>query len=169
MASFYAVFHGPEGLKAIAQRIHRKTVRLAKGLEKAGFKVEPDAFFDTITVDVGLFQIGVMSAAVQEGINLRAIGKNKVAVSYDETTRRDTTEAVWRAFGLNMRDNDLEPSYRIPNNLLRQSTYLEHEVFHMNRAETEMMRYMRRLSDRDLALDRAMIPLGSCTMKLNSV
>ena len=168
MASFYAVFHGPEGLKAIAQRIHRKTVRLAKGLEKAGFKVEPDAFFDTITVDVGLFQKGVMSAAVQEGINLRAIGKNKVAVSYDETTRRDTTEAVWRAFGLNMRDNDLEPSYRIPNNLLRQSTYLEHEVFHMNRAETEMMRYMRRLSDRDLALDRAMIPLGSCTMKLNS-
>ncbi len=168
MASFYAVFHGPEGLKAIAQRIHRKTVRLAKGLEKAGFKVEPDAFFDTITVDVGLFQKGVMSAAVQEGINLRAIGKNKVSVSYDETTRRDTTEAVWRAFGLNMRDNDLEPSYRIPNNLLRQSTYLEHEVFHMNRAETEMMRYMRRLSDRDLALDRAMIPLGSCTMKLNS-
>ena len=168
MASFYAVFHGPEGLKAIAQRIHRKTVRLAKGLEKAGFKVEPDAFFDTITVDVGLFQKGVMSAAVQAGINLRAIGKNKVAVSYDETTRRDTTEAVWRAFGLNMRDNDLEPSYRIPNNLLRQSTYLEHEVFHMNRAETEMMRYMRRLSDRDLALDRAMIPLGSCTMKLNS-
>ena len=168
MASFYAVFHGPEGLKAIAQRIHRKTVRLAKGLQKAGFKVEPDAFFDTITVDVGLFQKGVMSAAVQEGINLRAIGKNKIAVSYDETTRRDTTEAVWRAFGLNMRDNDLEPSYRIPNNLLRQSTYLEHEVFHMNRAETEMMRYMRRLSDRDLALDRAMIPLGSCTMKLNS-
>ena len=109
-----------------------------------------------------------MSAAVQEGINLRAIGKHKVAVSYDETTRRDTTEAVWRAFGLNMRDNDLEPSYRIPNKLLRQSTYLEHEVFHMNRAETEMMRYMRRLSDRDLALDRAMIPLGSCTMKLNS-
>ena len=168
MASFYAVFHGPEGLKAIAQRIHRKTVRLAKGLQKPGFKVEPDAFFDTITVDVGLFQKGVMSAAVQEGINLRAIGKNKVAVSYDETTRRDTTEAVWRAFGLNMRDNDLEPSYRIPNNLLRQSTYLEHEVFHMNRAETEMMRYMRRLCDRDLALDRAMIPLGSCTMKLNT-
>ena len=102
MASFYAVFHGPEGLKAIAQRIHRKTVRLAKGLEKAGFKVEPEAFFDTITVNVGLFQKGVMSAAVQEGINLRAIGKNKVSVSYDETTRRDTTEAVWRAFGLNL-------------------------------------------------------------------
>ena len=108
MASFYAVFHGPEGLKAIAQRIHRKTVRLAKGLEKAGFKVEPDAFFDTITVDVGLFQKGVISAAVKEGINLRAIGKNKIAISYDETTRRDTTEAVWRAFGLNMKDDDLD-------------------------------------------------------------
>ena len=169
MASFYAVFHGPEGLKAIAQRIHRKTVRLAKGLEEAGFTVEPAAFFDTITVDVGLLQKGVIQAAVNEGINLRPVGKTKVGISFDERTRRETTAAVWRAFGIERADDDLTPEYRIPDENKRTTKYLEHDVFHMNRAETEMMRYMRRLSDRDLALDRAMIPLGSCTMKLNSV
>ncbi len=168
MASFYAVFHGPEGLKAIAQRIHRKTVRLAKGLESAGFKVEPDAFFDTITVEVGLMQKTVMDAAVHEGINLRAVGKTKIGITLDERTRRKVTEAVWRAFGITRKDDDLSHDYRVPDSLHRKSNYLEHDVFHMNRAETEMMRYMRRLADRDLALDRAMIPLGSCTMKLNS-
>ncbi|XAT56321.1 aminomethyl-transferring glycine dehydrogenase [Rhodobacteraceae bacterium IMCC1335] len=168
MASFYAVFHGPEGLKAIAQRIHRKTVRLAKGLEAAGFKVEPAAFFDTITVHVGVLQKTVMQAAVAEGVNLRAVGADKVGISLDERTRRATTEAVWRAFGITHADDDLSPDYRVPETLHRRSKYLEHDVFHMNRAETEMMRYMRRLADRDLALDRAMIPLGSCTMKLNS-
>ena len=168
MASFYAVFHGPEGLKAIAQRIHRKTVRLAKGLESAGFKVEPDAFFDTITVEVGLMQKTVMDAAVREGINLRAVGKTKIGITLDERTRRKVTEAVWRAFGITRSDDDLSHDYRVPDSLHRKSKYLEHDVFHMNRAETEMMRYMRRLADRDLALDRAMIPLGSCTMKLNS-
>ena len=168
MASFYAVFHGPEGLKAIAQRIHRKTVRLAKGLESAGFKVEPDAFFDTITVEVGLMQKTVMDAAVREGINLRAVGKTKIGITLDERTRSKVTEAVWRAFGITRNDDDLSHDYRVPDSLHRKSKYLEHDVFHMNRAETEMMRYMRRLADRDLALDRAMIPLGSCTMKLNS-
>ena len=168
MASFYAVFHGPDGLKAIAQRIHRKTVRLAKGLQQAGFDIQPDAFFDTITVDVGLLQRGVLQAAVNEGVNLRRVGKTKVGISLDERSRRTTTEAVWRAFGIDREDTDYTPEYRIPDDMHRQSAYLEHDVFHMNRAETEMMRYMRRLSDRDLALDRAMIPLGSCTMKLNS-
>lgn len=168
MASFYGVFHGPEGLKAIAQRIHRKTVRLAKGLEENGFYVEPGAFFDTITVDVGLLQNTIMKAAINEGVNLRAVGKTKVGISLDERTRRDTTEAVWRAFGIDRKDDELEHEYRVPTALHRRTSYLDHEVFHMNRAETEMMRYMRRLADRDLALDRAMIPLGSCTMKLNS-
>ena len=168
MASFYAVFHGPEGLKAIAQRIHRKTVRLAKGLEAAGFKVEPNAFFDTITVEVGLMQKTVMDAAVREGINLRAVGNTKIGITLDERTRRKVTEAVWSAFGITRNDDDLSHDYRVPDSLHRKSKYLEHDVFHMNRAETEMMRYMRRLADRDLALDRAMIPLGSCTMKLNS-
>ncbi|MBV2359291.1 aminomethyl-transferring glycine dehydrogenase [Thalassococcus sp. CAU 1522] len=168
MAGFYAVFHGPKGLRAIAQRIHRKTVRLAKGLEAAGFKVEPAVYFDTITVDVGLLQRGVLQAAVREGVNLRKVGKSRVGITMDEAVRPEIIEAVWRAFGLVRKDDDLTPEYRLPEALLRQSEYLQHDVFHMNRAETEMMRYMRRLADRDLALDRAMIPLGSCTMKLNS-
>ena len=168
MASMYAVFHGPEGLKAIAQRIHRKTVRLAKGLESAGFKVDPKVYFDTVTVDVGPLQAAVMKSAVDEGINLRRVGETRVGISLDERTRPETIEAVWRAFGLRQADDDFTPEYRVPNEMLRSSTYLTHPIFHMNRAETEMMRYMRRLADRDLALDRAMIPLGSCTMKLNS-
>ena len=130
--------------------------------------VEPDAFFDTITVDVGLLQNTIMRAAINEKVNLRAVGKTKVGISLDERTRRDTTEAVWRAFGIDRKDDELEHEYRVPPALYRRTSYLDHEVFHMNRAETEMMRYMRRLADRDLALDRAMIPLGSCTMKLNS-
>ncbi|MGP6089172.1 aminomethyl-transferring glycine dehydrogenase [Antarctobacter jejuensis] len=168
MAGFYAVFHGPKGLRAIAQRIHRKTVRLAKGLEAAGFKVEPSAYFDTLTVDVGLLQRGVLQAAVQQGLNLRRVGKTRVGITLDERTRPSTIEAVWRAFGLVKKDDPAESEYRLPEGLIRQSAYLQHDVFHMNRAETEMMRYMRRLADRDLALDRAMIPLGSCTMKLNA-
>jgi len=168
MASMYAVFHGPEGLKAIAQRIHRKTVRLAKGLEEAGFKVDPKACFDTITVDVGPLQAAVLKSAVDEGINLRRVGEKRVGISIDERCRPDTLEAVWRAFGITRKDTDFKPEYRFPEKMLRTSEYLTHPIFHMNRAETEMMRYMRRLADRDLALDRAMIPLGSCTMKLNS-
>ncbi|MGR3499793.1 MAG: aminomethyl-transferring glycine dehydrogenase [Limimaricola soesokkakensis] len=168
MAGFYAVFHGPQGLKAIAQRIHRKTVRLAKGLREAGFEVEPESFFDTITVEVGALQSAVLKSAVDEGINLRRVGTSRIGIALDERTRPATIEAVWRAFGIEREDTDFTPRYRLPEALLRQSDYLTHPVFHMNRAETEMMRYMRRLSDRDLALDRAMIPLGSCTMKLNS-
>ena len=168
MASFYAVFHGPDGLKAIAQRIHRKTVRLAKGLEAAGFKVDPSAYFDTITVDVGPLQAAVMKSAVDEKVNLRKVGETRVGITLDETTRPDVIENVWRAFGIARSDDNFAPEYRVPAEMHRKSKYLEHDVFHMNRAETEMMRYMRRLADRDLALDRAMIPLGSCTMKLNS-
>ncbi|WP_281954024.1 aminomethyl-transferring glycine dehydrogenase [Pseudophaeobacter arcticus] len=168
MASMYAVFHGPKGLKAIAQRIHRKTVRLARGLEEAGFKVDPQSFFDTITVDVGPLQAAVMKSALDEGINLRRVGESRIGITLDETTRRDTTEAVWRAFGIPRLDDELAPEYRVPQDMHRKSDYLTHPIFHMNRAETEMMRYMRRLADRDLALDRAMIPLGSCTMKLNA-
>ena len=168
MASMYAVFHGPKGLKAIAQRIHRKTVRLARGLEENGFKVDPKAFFDTITVDVGPLQAAVMKSAVDEGINLRRVGETRVGITIDEATRPESVEGVWRAFGIQRKDDDFEPEYRVPEKMHRTSEYLTHPIFHMNRAETEMMRYMRRLADRDLALDRAMIPLGSCTMKLNS-
>ncbi len=168
MASMYAVFHGPEGLRAIAQRIHRKTVRLARVLEAAGFKVDPKACFDTITVDVGPLQAAVLKSAVDEGINLRAVGERRVGITLDERCKPATLEAVWRAFGIDRKDEDFSPEYRFPDEMLRTSAYLSHPIFHMNRAETEMMRYMRRLADRDLALDRAMIPLGSCTMKLNA-
>ncbi len=168
MASFYAVFHGPEGLKAIAQRIHRKTARMVRVLEEAGYAVEPKEFFDTVTVEVGPLQGVIMRAAIEERINLRRVGKTKIGISLDETTRSETIERLWRAFGIERPDQDHTPVYRLPENLIRESEYLTHPVFHMNRAETEMMRYMRRLSDRDLALDRAMIPLGSCTMKLNA-
>ena len=168
MASFYAVFHGPEGLKAIAQRIHRKTVRMVGVLQEAGFVIEPDAFFDTVTVEVGPLQGAIMNAAVDQGINLRKIGKTKLGISLDETTRTETLKRLWKAFGIEGVDEDIQAQYRVPDALQRKTDYLTHPVFHMNRAETEMMRYMRRLADRDLALDRAMIPLGSCTMKLNA-
>ena len=169
IASMYAVFHGPKGLKAIAERIHRKAVRLAEGLQSLGFKLTPDEFFDTITVDVGPYQGLILKNAVDNGVNLRKVGTNRIGITVDERTRPDTLEAVWRAFGgYDLVYQEEYPAYRLPEALLRTSAYLTHPVFHMNRAESEMTRYMRRLADRDLALDRAMIPLGSCTMKLNA-
>ncbi|MCJ8308215.1 MAG: aminomethyl-transferring glycine dehydrogenase [Rhizobiaceae bacterium] len=169
MASMYAVYHGPDGIKAIAQSVHRKTSRLAKGLEENGFDVEPSVFFDTITVEVGHLQRNVMEAAIARGINLRKVGETKVGISLDEQTRPETIEAVWGAFGIDKKDDsEANREYRLPKHALRESEYLTHPIFHLNRAEAEITRYMRRLADRDLALDRAMIPLGSCTMKLNA-
>jgi glycine dehydrogenase len=169
IASMYAVFHGPKGLKAIAERVHRKAARLADGLESLGFKIGPEAFFDTITVDVGPYQGLILKNAVDTGVNLRKVGTDRIGITVDERTRPDTLEAVWRAFGGDqLVYSEDYPEYRLPEALIRQSAYLTHPVFHMNRAESEMTRYMRRLADRDLALDRAMIPLGSCTMKLNA-
>ena len=168
MASFYTVFHGPEGLKAIAQRIHRKTVRLARGLEDAGFAIMAPVFFDTITVEVGENQSKIMKSAVAKGINLRKVSDNWLGITLDERTRQETIKTVWEAFGIIDQSVGISEEYRLPTSLLRTSDFLTHPIFHMNRSETEMMRYMRKLADRDLALDRAMIPLGSCTMKLNS-
>ncbi|KQV34344.1 MULTISPECIES: aminomethyl-transferring glycine dehydrogenase [unclassified Rhizobium] len=168
MASMYAVFHGPKGIKAIAQSVHQKTVRLAMGLEKLGYTVEPEVFFDTITVEVGKLQGIILKTAVAEEVNLRKIGDTKIGISLDERSRPVTLEAVWRAFGGDFKVEEFEPDYRLPEALLRTSEYLMHPIFHMNRAESEMTRYIRRLADRDLALDRSMIPLGSCTMKLNA-
>ncbi|OQP88225.1 glycine dehydrogenase (aminomethyl-transferring) [Rhizobium rhizosphaerae] len=169
MASMYAVFHGPKGLKAIAQRVHLKAVQLAKGLEALGYTIAPDRFFDTFTVEVGRFQGVILKAALAEGINLRKVGEDRIGISLDERSRPATIASVLRAFG---GDGALievgEKDHRLPADLLRTSDYLTHPIFHMNRAESEMTRYIRRLSDRDLALDRAMIPLGSCTMKLNA-
>ena len=167
MAGFYAVFHGPKGLRAIAERVHFLTNRLARALKAAGAKVSPKAFFDTLTVEVGVGQAGILAAARHEGLNFRRIGTDRVGIALDETTDERVLIRILAAFGIAG-----VPPHRatlgFPEAMLRQTDYLTHPVFHMNRAESEMMRYMRRLSDRDLALDRAMIPLGSCTMKLNA-
>ncbi len=169
IASMYAVYYGPDGIKAIAQSVHRKTARLAKGLESLGFTVAPEVFFDTLTVEVSALQGVILNAAVDNGVNLRKVGKDRVGISLDEQTRPETLEAVWRAFGGDLEDDSSRNrEYRLPESMLRESAYLTHPIFHLNRAEAEITRYMRRLADRDLALDRAMIPLGSCTMKLNA-
>ncbi len=167
MAGFYAVFHGPLGLRAIAERVHSLTVRLAKALTDAGATLPQKAFFDTITVEVGVGQAGILAAARAEGLNFRKVGSAHVGISLDETSNEDVLGRVLRAFGIAAAP-PAKAELGFPLKMLRKTAYLTHPVFHMNRAESEMMRYMRRLSDRDLALDRAMIPLGSCTMKLNA-
>ncbi|WP_126974781.1 aminomethyl-transferring glycine dehydrogenase [Frigidibacter oleivorans] len=167
MAGFYAVFHGAAGLRAIAERVHLTTLRVARALAAAGAEVAPESFFDTITVRVGVGQAGILAAAEQRGINLRRVGRDRVGISLDETTDEDVVTRLLDAFGISEPAPAAE-GWGIPPALMRQSDYLTHPVFRMNRAESEMMRYMRRLADRDLALDRAMIPLGSCTMKLNA-
>ncbi|OJY25458.1 MAG: glycine dehydrogenase (aminomethyl-transferring) [Rhodobacterales bacterium 65-51] len=167
MASMYAVFHGPKGLRAIAERVHSYTVRLASALREAGAVLPQKHFFDTITVNVGVGQAGILAAARLEGLNFRKVGNDHVGISLDETTNEDVLARVLRAFGIHTAP-PVSADLGFPEAMLRTSEVLTHPVFHMNRAESEMMRYMRRLSDRDLALDRAMIPLGSCTMKLNA-
>jgi glycine dehydrogenase len=169
IASMYAIYHGPMGLKAIASRVHRDAVRLAEGLERLGFTPDHAAFFDTVTVRVGPFQGVILANAVANGINLRKVGADRIGITVDERTRPDIVQAVWRAFGgADLLYDEAWPKPRLPEALRRTSDFLTHPIFHMNRAESEMTRYMRRLADRDLALDRAMIPLGSCTMKLNA-
>ncbi len=167
IASFYAVFHGPKGLRAIAERVHLNAVRVRDALVAAGADVAPQAFFDTITVRVGVGQQGIMAAARQHGINLRKVGEGRVGISIDEVTDEDVLVRLLDSFGIKTVP-PMGQALGFPAEMLRKTDYLTHPVFQMNRAESEMMRYMRRLSDRDLALDRAMIPLGSCTMKLNA-
>jgi glycine dehydrogenase len=170
VAGFYAAYHGPEGLRAIARRVHRLTAVLAAGLRAGGAEVLHDAFFDTIQVRVPGRAAVVAAAAVERGINLRLVDDDVLGVALDETTTTAVVEAVWAAFGVTADARALEASTAdvIPPDLVRTSAVLEHPVFHEHRSETEMLRYLRRLSDRDLALDRTMIPLGSCTMKLNA-
>src|SRR6266849_3064238 len=169
IASMYVVYHGPEGLTHIARSVHRRTSVLAAGLRKLGFAPLSEAFFDTVTVDAGAKQNEIVARALAEKINLR-IGERTLGISLDETTTAKDVEAVWRAFGGSLAYADIEAGARdaLPSELKRGSPFLTHPVFHDHRSETELLRYMRKLSDRDLALDRAMIPLGSCTMKLNA-
>jgi glycine dehydrogenase len=169
IASMYAVYHGPEGLTHIARSVHRRAAVLAAGLRKLGFAPRSETFFDTVTVEAGGAQNAVVARALTEKINLR-IGKTTLGIALDETTTPAVVEAVWRAFGGSLNYAGVEADARdaLPTELKRATAFLTHPVFHAHRSETELLRYMRKLSDRDLALDRAMIPLGSCTMKLNA-
>ncbi len=173
MASMYAVYHGPEGLARIARRVHRLTAIAAAGLRQAGYELVAEHFFDTVTVRVPGRASEIMSAALTEGLNLRPVDDDTVAFSLDETTTRATVMALWRAFGIDgdaqsIEELDVEIPDALPPGGVRTSDYLTHPTFHRYHSETEMLRYLRHLASKDLALDRTMIPLGSCTMKLNA-
>jgi glycine dehydrogenase len=182
IASMYAVYHGPEGLKRIARQVHRSAAVLAAGLRALGWRIEVKNFFDTVTIEVGDRAPEIHRRAVENGINLRVVagkdGSDRIGISCDETTTPAIIEALWRSFGAQAGGSAAaETSFpaiskatrdALPGSLNRGSNFLTHPVFHRYRCETEMLRYLRRLADRDLALDRSMIPLGSCTMKLNA-
>jgi glycine dehydrogenase len=171
MASMYAVWHGPDGLRLIAQRAHRMATVLAAGLRDGGVEVVHDAFFDTVQARVPGRAGAVVDAAAEAGVNLRLVDADTVGVACDEVTTVADLHTVWDAFGVNVADIaalDTSTADTLPESLLRQSDFLTHPVFHSHRSETAMLRYLRRLADYDVALDRAMIPLGSCTMKLNA-
>jgi glycine dehydrogenase len=165
MASMYAVYHGPEGLRAIAERVHGQAARLAHSLRAAGIEVVHEAFFDALTVRVPGRADAVLAAALERGLNLRRVDGDTVGIALDETTDDDVLIRVCDAFGTTLAAGG---SSAIPPTLARTSEYLTHPVFRAHRSETEMLRYLRSLADKDIALDRSMIPLGSCTMKLNA-
>ncbi|MEU8263943.1 aminomethyl-transferring glycine dehydrogenase [Micromonospora sp. NPDC048999] len=170
MAGMYAVYHGPDGLRAIAGRVHRMAATLAAGLSGGGVRLEHETFFDTVTAVVPGRAGEVVAAAAQQGVNLRLVDADRVGVSCDETTTAAHVRSVWAAFGVSA-DVDAAagaPFGSLPAALARTSEFLTHPVFHRHRSETAMLRYLRRLADFDYALDRGMIPLGSCTMKLNA-
>ena len=175
IAAMYAVYHGPVGLATIAARIHRLTGVLAAGLKQFGVAVVNDTFFDTLTVATGERSFELHAAAASRGANLRQVDATHVGVSLDETTTREDVRLLWQIFapeGAALPDFDaLEPTVddAYPVALHRRSPFLTHPTFNRYHSETEMLRYLRRLADRDIALDRSMIPLGSCTMKLNAV
>ena len=170
VASMYAVYHGPEGLRAIAQRTHRYAAVLAAALRDGGVEVAHEAFFDTVTARVPGRAEAVVDAAREAGVHLRLVDADTVGVSTSETTRREHLDVVLAAFGVeaDVEELDTRVGEDLPAGLRRQTPYLTHEVFNSHRSETSMLRYLRRLSARDYALDRGMIPLGSCTMKLNA-
>ncbi len=169
IAAMYAVYHGPEGLRAIARTVHRRAAVLATGLRKLGVALAGETFFDTVTVEAGDRRDAIVARAADERINL-GVGGHSLRIALDETTTPEVVEAVWRACGGDLSYAAVEAEARdmLPAELKRQRPFLTHPVFHAHRSETEMLRYLRKLADRDLALDRAMIPLGSCTMKLNA-
>ncbi len=174
IASMYAVYHGPQGLTRIAQRVHQLTAILAQGLAKLGQSVEQQHFFDTLSIASGARTAQLHQQARAMGINLRQIDAERLGLSLDETTDQAAVERLWEVFA---EPGQSLPSFaelaaqvaaRLPQALLRSSKILAHPVFNRYHSETELMRYLRKLADKDLALDRSMIPLGSCTMKLNA-
>ncbi len=172
IASMYAVYHGPQGLQRIAQRVHLLTSVLASGLEQQGIKPVNTSWFDTLTLRLGERTQSVVKSAQEQEINLRLVDEHTVGISLDETTEIDDVIALW---GILLGDHDLnadtlatEISEALPGDLIRTDNFLSHPTFSDYHSETEMLRYLRKLSDKDIALDRAMIPLGSCTMKLNA-
>jgi glycine dehydrogenase len=167
IASMYAVYHGPEGLTAIARRVHRLTAVLAEGLRRLGFAPREPQFFDAISVATGTQQRAILEHALAARINLRILD-GALGINLDETSTEATVEAVWRAFGGQFRYAEVSADATLPSGLSRVGSCLKHPIFSRFRSETELLRYLRKLADRDLALDRAMIPLGSCTMKLNA-
>jgi glycine dehydrogenase len=178
MASMYAVYHGPQGLKTIAQRVNRITALLAAGAKKLGYTLVNENFFDTLTFETGARTQALHDAAVAKRINLRRVSDTRVGISIDETTKRSDLADLLAVFAqaafvsevpqIDALDAELPAESTVPVALERTSAYLTHHVFNRHHSETEMLRYLRSLSDKDLALDRSMIPLGSCTMKLNA-
>ena len=173
MASMYAVYHGPQGLQAIAQRIAGLTDQLAAGLQQLGWTLRHSTSFDTLTVQAGEQARNIATRAELAGLNLRRLPGQQLGMALDETSTSADVQLLLRLFGATESTPAAPPALapapsRIPAALQRSSEYLTHPVFHAHRSETAMLRYLRSLSDKDLALDRCMIPLGSCTMKLNA-
>jgi glycine dehydrogenase len=174
IAGFYAIYHGPKGLYLIASRVHRYTQILVEGLKQLGYEIPNNSYFDTFIVYTPRRAKRLTSQAQEEEINFRLIDSDTLGISLDETTNRQTLRKIWRLFALSTVDIpditvlDNKTGECIPDSLLRSDDILLHPVFEKYHSETEMMRYMRRLARKDIALDRSMIPLGSCTMKLNA-
>jgi len=167
MAGFYAAYHGPKGLKQIAQSVHSRAITLAKGINVLGYDLKSSSFFDTVTVRSESHTQEIFSIAQDQLMNLRMLDENHLSISLDETTTDQEIENITKLFKVLPKNEKTILSFGLPVDVQRSSEYLTHPVFHLYRTETEMMRYIRKLCDKDIALDRAMIPLGSCTMKLN--
>ena len=168
MAGFYAAYHGPEGLKKIAQSVNSKAIALAKEVNQLGYKLRCSHFFDTVTIQTETQTKEIFLSAQKQLMNIRMLDENYISISLDETTSDSEVQSIANLFKGITKTAETASSYDLPKNILRSTEYLTHPVFHLYRTETEMLRYIRKLCDKDIALDRAMIPLGSCTMKLNA-
>ena len=167
VAGAYAMYHGPKGLRAIAERLHTNAARVATALQKAGYGIVHKDFFDTVVVEAPGAADELVAKALNAGVNIRRFDANRVGISVGESHDDAVLGRLVKALGGEL-PAEADPAFSIPDALLRTDDYMQHPIFHKYRSETEMMRYLRRLSDKDLALDRTMIPLGSCTMKLNA-